>query len=155
HGHTVTGAGELLGRGQSGRPGADDRYRLPGQLVRRQRHHEAFFEGPVDDLQLDLLDRHRILVDSQHTRRLAWGRTQPAGEVGEVVGGVQPFDRVAPTAPAYQVVPFRDQVPQWTSVVTEGNTAVHAAGCLMPQRLLVEVLVDLVPVAQAQRDRPA
>ena len=151
----VTGAGQLLGGGQSGRARTDDGDRLAGQLVRRQRHHPALVEGVVDDLDLDLLDGHRILVDAQHARRLARRRAQPAGELGEVVGGVQPFDRVAPAVPAHQVVPLRDQVAQRTSVVAERNTAVHAAGRLLAQGLVVEVLVDLVPVAQAQRDRPA
>ena len=138
-----------------GRARTDDGDGLSGQLVRRQRHHPAFVEGLVDDLDLDLLDRHRVLVDAEHARRLARRRAQPAGELREVVGGVQPFDRVAPTVPAHQVVPFRDQVAQRTTVVAERDTAVHAARRLLAQGLVVEVLVDLVPVAQPQRDRPA
>ena len=154
-GDAVAGAGQLLGGGQTCRPRTYHGDGLSGQLVRRQRLHEAFVEGLVDDLQLDLLDRHRILVDAQHACRLARRRTQPAGEVGEVVGGVQPFDRVAPTAPAHQVVPFRNQVAQRTPVVAEGDTAVHAASRLMAQGLVGEFLVDLVPVTKPQRDRPA
>ncbi len=155
NGDGVTRPGELLGGGQTRRPRTHHSNRLPGQLPRRTWLHPSFVEGLVDDLQLDLLDRHRILVDAQHTRRLARSRAQPAGEVGEVVGGVQPFDCVAPAAPADQIVPFRDQVTQRTSVVTERNAAIHAAGRLLAQALVVEFLVDFPPVSQPQRDRPS
>ena len=133
HRHGVTGAGELLCGGQPGRAGPDDGDRLAGQLVRRQRHDPALVEGVVDDLDLDLLDGHRILVDAEHARALARRRAQPAGELREVVGGMQPLDRVAPAVAAHQVVPLRDQVAQWTAVVAERNAAVHA-----PRRLLAQ-----------------
>ena len=152
--HRVTGAGELLCGGQPGRAGADDGDRLAGQLLRRQRNDPALVEGVVDDLDLDLLDRDRILVDAEHARPLARRRAQPAGELREVVGGVQPLDRVAPAVVAHQVVPLRDQVAQRAAVVAERNAAVHAPGRLLAQRLVREVLVDLFPVAQPQRDRP-
>ena len=66
--HTVSGPGQLLRGGQTGRAGAHHRDRLAGELLRRQRHHPAFIEGVVDDLDLDLLDCHRILVDPEHAR---------------------------------------------------------------------------------------
>jgi len=62
---------------------------------------------------------------------------------------VQPLDGIAPTAAAHQVIPFRDQIAQWASVVAEGNTAIHAAGRLMAQGLAIEFLVDLVPIAKS------
>ena len=45
---------------------------------------------PVDDLDLDLLDRHRVGVDAEHAGALARRRAEPAGELREVVGRVQP-----------------------------------------------------------------
>ncbi len=78
-----------------------------------------------------------------------------AGELREVVGGVQPLDGVAPAVPVDQVVPLGDQIAQRTPVVAERNSAVHAPGRLVLQRVVGEVLVDLVPVPQTQRDRPA
>ena len=135
-------------------PGSDDGDRLAGQLVGRQRNDPALVEGVVDDLDLDLLDGHRILVDAEHARALARRRAQPPGELREVVGGVQPLDRVAPTVVAHQVVPLGDEVAQWTPVVAERDTAVHAPRRLLAQRVVGEVLVDLFPVAQPQRDRP-
>ena len=67
----MTRAGELLRGGQPGRARADDCDLLAGQLVRWQRHHPALVEGVVDDLDLDLLDGDRILVDAEHARSLA------------------------------------------------------------------------------------
>ena len=153
--HLVARPGQLLGRGQARRPGADDGHRLAGDQVRRVGPHPALVEGVVDDLDLDLLDGHRVLVDAQDTGGLAGRRAQPAGELREVVGGVQPLDGVPPAVPVDQVVPLRDQVAQRTAVVAERDSAVHAARGLFPQRLVIEVLVDLVPVPQPQRDRPA
>ncbi len=127
---------------------------LPVSYIRRQRHHPALVEGLVDDLDLDLLDRDRILVDAEHARPLTRRRAQPPGELREVVGGVQPLDRVAPPVGAHQVVPLGNQVPQRAAVVAERDTAVHASAGLLAQGVVGEVLVDLFPVAQAQRDRP-
>ena len=133
HHHRVTGAGELLGGGQPGRAGADDGDLLAGQLVGRQRHDPALVEGVVDDLDLDLLDGHRVLVDAEHAGRLARRRAQPTGELREVVGGVQPLDRVAPVVAVDQVVPVGDQVAERAAVVAERDAAVHA-----PRRLLAQ-----------------
>ena len=52
----------------------------------------ALVPGAVDDLDLDLLDRDRVLVDAEHARGLARRRAQPPGELREVVRGVQPLD---------------------------------------------------------------
>ena len=150
HGDRVPGSGELLSSGQPGRPGTDDRNGLARQPIRRQRHHPALGEGVVDDLDLDLLDRDRILIDAQHARALTRRRTQPTGELGEIVGRVQPLDGVAPTAGAHLVVPLRDQVAQRTAVVAERDTAIHTTGGLLGERVVGEVLVDLFPVTQPQ-----
>ena len=87
----------------------------------------ALVPRPVDDLDLDLLDRHRVGVDAEHARRLARRRAQPAGELGEVVRGVQAVDGVAPVVAVDEVVPVRDQVAERAAVVAERDAAVHAA----------------------------
>src|SRR5690606_8904253 len=60
--HLMAGAGELLGRGEAGRPGADDGYPPAGPGLRRSRRHPAFLEGPVGDGALDGLDGYRVVV---------------------------------------------------------------------------------------------
>ncbi len=135
-------------------PGSDDGDGLAGQLFGRQRDDPALVEGVVDDLDLDLLDGHRVLVDAEHARALARRRAQPPGELREVVGGVQPLDRITPTIRAHQVVPLGNEIAEWTAVVAERDTAVHAPCRLIAQHVVGEVLVDLFPVEEAQRDRP-
>ena len=127
----VAGAGQLLGGGETGRPGTDHGDRLAGQRRRAAAADPALVEGVVDDLDLDLLDGHRVLVDAEHARRLARRRAQPAGELREVVRRVQPLDRVAPPVAVHEVVPLGDQVAQRTAVVAERDTAVHAAAGLV------------------------
>ena len=46
----------------------------------------------LDDRQLDLLDRHRVVVEREDARLLARRRAELAGELGEVVRRVQPVD---------------------------------------------------------------
>src|SRR6266511_2555310 len=145
HGDLVAGAGELLRGGETGRAGADHGHLLAGRLGRGAGRHPAFVEGTVDDLGLDLLDRHRTgaaLRDRQHARRLARCGAEPPRELGEVVGGVQLFDRGSPGTRTDQVVPLRDPVSQRAAVVTERNAAVHAAPRLAVDLRLVQVLVD-------------
>ena len=155
HDDVVTGARELLGGGETGRSGADHRDPL-ARLDRRELGHDPpFVPRPIDDLDLDLLDRDRVGVDAEHARRLARRRAQAPGELGEVVRGVQPVDRVAPVVAVHEVVPVGDQVAERAAVVAERDAAVHAASGLDLQRLGREALVDLLPVAQPHRHRPA
>ena len=104
-------------------------------------------EGALGDRQLDLLDRHRVVVDRQHARRLARRRADPAGELGEVVGRVELVDRLAPLAAVDEVVPVGDQVAERTALVAERDPAVHAPRALALQlglRLQAEVLLVVV-----------
>jgi hypothetical protein len=80
------------------------------------------------------------------------------GELGEVVGRVQAFARLAPVLPVDQFVPLGDEVAQRTPLVAEGDAAVHAASGLPRDHRQVAAfadLVDLPPVHQAQRDGTA
>ncbi len=154
HEHVVPGPGQLLGGGEAGRAGADDDDALAGLDGRDLRGDPALVPRPVDDLDLDLLDRHGVGVDAEHARRLARSRAQAAGELREVVRGVQPVDGVAPVVAVDEVVPVRDQVAERAAVVAERDAAVHAASRLGPRRIGREVLVDLLPVEQPHRHRP-
>ena len=93
HRHAVSGAIQLRGGREAGGARADHRDLLPRPRCRRPRHDPAFIERAIDDRQLDRLDRDGILVDAEHARSFAWRRAEQAGELGEVVGLVQPLDR--------------------------------------------------------------
>ena len=154
HEHVVAGARQLLGGRQPGGSRTDHDDPLAGPHGRHLRHDPALFERLVDDLDLDLLDRDRRLVDAEHAGRLARRRTQPTGELREVVGGVQPIDGVVPVLAIDEVVPVGDQVAERAAVVAERDPAVHAASGLQLQLVLGEVLVDLLPVPQSNRNGP-
>ena len=130
--HRVAGPAQLLRGGEAGRAGADHRDAAAGLERRRPRHDPALVERAVDDRDLDLLDRHRVaLADLQHAGGLARRRAQLAGELREVVGGVQLVDRRAPAVAVDQVVPVRDQVAERAAVVAERNAAFHTARALL------------------------
>ena len=78
-----------LGRDRkSGRTGAHHRHPLARPAAGRLGHDPALGKCPLHDRELDLLDRHRIVIDRQDAGRLARCRADQAGELGKVVGGV-------------------------------------------------------------------
>ena len=130
----MAGPRELLCAREAGGAGADDRDRLPRPSHGRARRDPALIPAAVDDRELDLLDRHRVaLVDLEHARRLARRGAEAAGELGEVVRAVQLLDRLGEVVAVDEVVPVRDQVPERTAAVAEGDAALHAAGSLRAQ----------------------
>ena len=154
HDDVVPGAGQLLGGGEAGRAGADDRDALAGALQRRLRLDEAVRPRAVGDLDLDLLDGDRVVVDAEHARGLARRRAQPPGELREVVRGVQALGGLGPVVLPDEVVPLGDEVAERAAVVAEGDAAVHAPRGLVVEVLRGELLVDLLPVADADVDGP-
>ena len=148
-------ARELLRGREPGGTGADHRDPLARLHRGVHRGDPPLVPRAVDDLDLDLLDRDGILVDAEHARRLTGRRAQAAGELGEVVGRVQALDGVTPVVAVHEVVPVGDEVPEGAAVVAERDAAVHAPTGLRDERLSGERLVDLVPVAQADGNRPA
>src|SRR5262249_24491061 len=156
HRDRVPGPGELLCAGQARRARAHNGDGLARRARRWPWRDVAVLPGPVGDDGLDVLDRHRGLADGQHAGRLAGGGAEPPGELGKVVGGVQPLARGRPVASPDEIVPFRDEVPQRTAVVTERDAAVHAASCLRPDdRQQASPVVDLVPVPHPLLDGAA
>ncbi len=122
---------------------------LAGARGRNLRHDPALREAAVDDRVLDVLDRDRGVGDAEHAGAFARRGAGAARELREVVGLVQPVERVAPTALIDQVVPLRNQVVDRAAVVrlTERDAAVHAACALIAQMLLVGRRENLTEVA--------
>src|SRR6478752_1268031 len=148
--HPLACARELLGARKAGRPGADHRDAPPRRRGGGQRHDPALGPGPVDDRELDLLDRDRVaFVDLQHARRLAGCGAQPPRELGEVVRAVQLLARLGPAVAVDEVVPVRDQVADRAAVVTERHAALHAAGSLRAQVCERQRADELADVADA------
>ena len=154
---------ELGGGGQPGGAGADHGHLFAGAHRRRFGRDPAFLEAPIDDGALDGLDRDRRLVDAEDARTLARRRTNAAGKLREVVGLVQPFQRVLPVASVNEVVPLGDEVVDGAAGghaldqrpgVAERHAAVHATGALFLEHGRVGVLVELLPVVDAAGRRP-
>ena len=128
----LTRARELLRAGEPGRARTDDCDAAPGPAGRRLRGDPTLVPAAVDDRELHLLDRDGVpLVDLEHARRLARRRTEPAGELREVVRAVQLLERLLPAVAVDEVVPVGDQVPERAAVMAERDTALHAAGRLL------------------------
>ena len=130
HRHVVAGTRQLLGSSKACRAGADHRNLLAGLVLGRLRQHPAFGPGAVDDGSLDRLDAHGVVVEVERAGRLARRRADAAGELGEVVGGVQHLDRRAPVAAIHEVIEVRNDVVDRAAVVAEGDAAIHAACAL-------------------------
>ena len=146
-------ARQLLRGGQAGRTGTDDGNLLAGLVLRRLRDDPAHLPALVDDEVLDRLDAHRRRVDPQRTGGFAGRRADAAGEIREIVGGMQHVQRLLPVATVNQVIPVGNDVVHRTAVVAERNAAIHAA-CALNLGLFVGQGVDeFLVVFQALFDR--
>ena len=153
--HSVPGPGELLSGREPSRTRTDDRHLLAGPEAHPMGRQHTRVRRPLGDLELDLLDQHRLGGDTQHAGALARCRTEPAGELGEVVRRVETIAGLSKPAPLDEVVPFRDQVAQGATLMAEGDSAAHAPGRLLGELLPTEGKIDLAPVVDARLDRPA
>src|SRR5580658_5334498 len=127
----VSGAAQLLRGGQAGRPAAHDGDALSGVLLGRLGADPALVPGAVDDGALNQLDRNGRSVDAEHARGLAGSGADAAGELGEVVGGVQTLAGALPAALVNEVDPVGDEVVNGAAGVAEGDAAIHAASALL------------------------
>ncbi len=154
HHHLVAGAGQLLGGRHARRPRAHHGHALARVHAGAQRRDPTVLPAVVDDLLLDRLYGDGLVVYGQHAGALARRRAHPARELGEVVGGMQAFDRVSPAVPVHQVVPVRYEVAEGAArqAVAERDGAVHAARRLGGQYAGVHGLVHLAPVPHPQVD---
>src|SRR5829696_4144804 len=145
---------ELLRRRETGGAAADDRDLLACAYLRRWGlgGDPALLEGAVDDRELYLLDGHRLVVYGQDARCLARRGTQHPGELGEVVGRVQPVYGLPPVVLVDQVVPVGDEVPQRTARVAERHATVHATRGLALEVFFWPRLVDVAVVLEALLD---
>ena len=151
--HVMAGARQLLGGGETGRTGADDRDPLAGLLLRRLGRDPVFLEGAIGDGALDGLDGDRHVVDVERARGFARRRADAARHLGEVVRRVQVLRRLLPVGVIDEVVPVGDLVVDRAAGVTIGDAAVHAAGCLDLRLLLAQGLHELAPMLHALSDR--
>ena len=145
----VAGPVELLCGCEARGPAAHHGHPLAGADIGGLGDDPALVPGLVGDGHLDLLDGHRILVDPEHAGRLARGRTDAAGELREVVGGVEPLARLVPLLAVHEIVEVGDDVPERAAGVAEGHAAVHAAGALRLHFLRRKDREELVVVLEA------
>jgi hypothetical protein len=144
---------ELLGRGQSGRAGADDRHPLAGGPHRRLRRDPPLGKGPLGDLVLDVLDQDGLVVDGKRAGRLARGRTNAARDLGKVVGGMEVLARLAPAPAVDEIVELRDPVEdRATRTVAKRDAAVHAPRRLPDEDILALGNRDFQEVSLALQD---
>src|SRR5262249_25092311 len=120
-----------------------------GAAWRHPRRDPALFPAPVDDRAFYGLDGDRRVDDVQGAGGLARRRADAAGELREVVGGLQVLQRLLPLLAIDQAVDVGDLVVHGAAGVAERNAAIHAASRLAVQRRPVERHEELFPVAQA------
>ncbi len=152
-GDRVAGTCQLLCGRHARRTRTDHRDALTGLVRCNLRLDPTLLPGLLDDRQLDVLDRHRCIVDVQRTRGFARGRTDTTGELREIVGRVQHLDRRPPVTLIDQVVPIRDQVVYRAAFMAERNPAIHATRTLLADLLFRQRDRELVVVGDAVGDR--
>ena len=88
--------------------------------------YETRIKGIVDDRNFDFFDRHRGLIDTQNTSAFTRCWAESAGKFWEVVRAMEALDGLFVVLAPHQVIPFRNKVSKWTTLVTERYAAVHA-----------------------------
>jgi hypothetical protein len=148
HVDVVPGTGELLGRRHPGGAGAHDRDALAGAGLRRLGLHPAHVPRPVGDRLLDRLDGDRLVLEVQRAGLLAGRGADAAGKLREIVRGVEVAGRLLPIRLEHEVVPVRDLVVDRAArrPVAERDAAIHAAGGLFRQVVLIERQRELAEV---------
>ena len=152
HHYLVSGTCELLCNSKTSRTTTNDSNTLAGLNGWNLRNNPSLTECMVNDFDLYLLNCNGVLVHTENTCRFARSWAQTTRELRKVIRRMQAFDRLLPMTAIHEVVPIRNQVAEWTAVITERNTAVHATSCLMVQLAGIERLVDLFPVFKSQCD---
>src|SRR5206468_1336418 len=106
----------------------------------------------------DVFDGDGRGVDPEHTGSLAGSGADAAGKFRKVIGPMQSLEGFMPQSAIKQIVPFRDEVIDWTTAghaveeragVAERDAAIHATRGLFLELVRVHVLVELQPVANA------
>ncbi len=137
-GDGVPGTGQLLCAGQPRGAGAYDGNPLAAFVWRHLRYDPPLFPGAIDNGAFDGFDGDRVVINVQGAGRLAGRGADAAGKFREVVGGVQHLDGLPPLALVDQIIPIGDDVIDRAAVVAKGDTAIHAAGSLLSDRLGAE-----------------
>ena len=81
----------------------------------------------LSNAKFDVLDGYRLVDNVEGARFLAWRGADTPRELGKIVGGMKNLQGAAPLSPIHKIVPVGDDVVDRTTLVTEGNTAIHAA----------------------------
>src|SRR6185295_8642761 len=155
HRDPMAAAVKLLSCGQPRRTRAHDRNFSSRTEFGWLRLDPAFRKSALNYVLLDILDRNWRLIDAQHTRSLARRRTYASGKLRKIIGRMQLANCFFPAPAINQIVPIRNDVVDRTSGVTERYPAIHATPALCTQLLFRKILIDLEPVVDPLRYRPA
>ena len=97
---------------------------------------------------------HRLSARKiQHTGLLTKGRTDSAGELGEVIGLLEYLVGRLPLAPVKCIIPLGVLVAKRTCPVTERDSAIHATACLLLTVFGVQCLFNLSKVQDPVMNR--
>src|ERR1043166_5390383 len=118
--------------------GSHNGYSFVGSPERRLWNNPCFLEPAIHNGAFDTLNRHWIVVDSQHTRPFARRRTDSPCELWKVISLMKQFQRLTPVACVNQVIPIGNEIVKRTtgsrtiqncSRMTERYATIHTARC--------------------------
>ena len=152
-GHIVACARELLRGRHASRAGANDGDFLAGFVFCNHRLDPAFGPSFVNDGVLNGFDANRVIVDVERACGFARGGADAAGELGEVIGGMQNSDRIFPIALIHEVVEIGNDVVDRAAVVAKRCAAIHAARALLLGIVFTQANHKLFVMLDALRHR--
>ena len=136
YGYRMSSSVQLQCSCQTGRTTSDDSYCLSCTNLRRLRLYPSTFISMLNDRTLIFLGSYRFSMQITGTCRLTQRRADTAGKLRKTVCFCKTLIRLFPVSTVYQIIGFRNQIvkrtsgshtSQHTTVLAEGNAALHAA----------------------------
>jgi hypothetical protein len=131
----MTGKIELCRRCKSRRAGAHHGYFFSASDTRFPRFDQASFECNFYNVFFNFFDGNRGLIDPQYTGTFTGSRTNPAGELREIICCRKNFISLFPVLPIDRIVEFGNNISKRASVMAKRYTAVHTPGRLLHEFL--------------------
>ena len=138
---------QLIRNRQTGGAGAYHSHPLAAADGGNSGRNPALPEAHLDDGQLVIVDGDAFSQHPAGAGGLAESGADPAREFGEIVGLCQTGKGLLPVAVVDFIIPFRNQIVQWTAAehaaevcagLAEGHAAVHAPGGLLLPLLQIQ-----------------
>src|SRR3990167_4651384 len=103
----------------------------------------------LDDIQLNIFNGDRLVVDSENTGPFARSGAEKPGKFRKIIRLMKSINRLPPTIFINQIVPIGDQISERTSLMAKRNPAIHTTSPLISQIFLRKFFVNFLIIVDS------